>query len=60
FTADGQMLRQRLLQTLVRDDRLQTQDFVGLLNLLQRHFGAANVAKGLAQSLWKRLNPLAV
>jgi len=60
FTADGQMLRQRLLQTLVRDDRLQTQDFVGLLNLLQRHFGAADVAKGLAQSLWKRLNPLAV
>jgi len=60
FTADGQMLRQRLLQTLVRDDRLQTQDFVGLLNLLQRHFGAADMAKGLAQSLWKRLNPLAV
>lgn len=60
FTADGRMLRQRLLQTLVRDDRLQTQDFVGLLNLLQRHFGAADVAKGLAQSLWKRLNPLAV
>lgn len=60
FTADGQMLRQRLLQTLVRDDRLQTQDLVGLLSLLQRHFGAADVAKGLAQSLWKRLNPLAV
>lgn len=60
LTADGQMLRQRLLQTLVRDDRLQTQDLVGLLNLLQRHFGAADVARGLARSLWKRLNPLAV
>ena len=59
FTADGRMLRQRLLQTLVRDDRLQTQDLAGLLSLLQRHFGAADVAKGLAQSLWRRLNPLA-
>ena len=60
FTADGRMLRQRLLQTLVRDDRLQTEDVAGLLSLLQRHFGPGDVAKGLAQSLWKRLNPLAV
>ena len=60
FTADGQMLRQRLLQTLVRDDRLQTEDLGDLLALLQRHFGAADVAKGLAQSLWRHLNPLTV
>jgi len=59
FTPDGQMLRQRLLQTLVRDNRLQTKDLLGLLSLLQRHFGPGDVAKGLAQGLWQRLNPLA-
>ena len=56
---DGQLLRRRLLQTLVRDDRLQTEDLQQLLALLRRQFTPAEVARGLVQSLLSRLTPQA-
>ena len=52
---DGSSLRQRLLLTLVRDDRLHTDDLQQLLGLLRRTFSPRRLAGGMLQ----RLNPLA-
>jgi predicted unusual protein kinase regulating ubiquinone biosynthesis (AarF/ABC1/UbiB family) len=52
---EGSSLRQRLLLTLVRDDRLHTEDLQQLLGLLRRTFSPRRLAGGMLQ----RLNPLA-
>ena len=52
---EGSSLRQRLLLTLVRDDRLHTDDLQQLLGLLRRTFSPRRLAGGML----KRLNPLA-
>ena len=52
---EGSSLRQRLLLTLVRDDRLHTDDLQQLLGLLRRTFSPRRIAGGMLQ----RLNPLA-
>jgi hypothetical protein len=52
---EGSALRQRLLLTLVRDDRLHTEDLQSLLGLLRRTFGPRRIASGMLA----RLNPLA-
>ncbi|UPM50980.1 MULTISPECIES: ABC1 kinase family protein [unclassified Synechococcus] len=51
----GKSLRQRLLLTLVRDNRLNTDDLRGLMELLGRTFSPRRVAGRLLT----RLNPLA-
>ena len=48
---EGGSLRQRLLLTLVRDDRLNTEDLRSLLRLLQRTFGPQRLAQRLIQRL---------
>ena len=48
---EGGSLRQRLLLTLVRDDRLNTEDLRRLLSLLQRTFGPQRLAQRLIQRL---------
>ncbi|MBU6251244.1 MAG: AarF/ABC1/UbiB kinase family protein [Cyanobacteria bacterium REEB417] len=52
---EGSSLRQRLLLTLVRDDRLHIDDLQQLLGLLRRTFSPRRLAGGMLQ----RLNPLA-
>ncbi|BEV36427.1 AarF/ABC1/UbiB kinase family protein [Synechococcus sp. M16CYN] len=54
FSRDGAGLRKRLLLTLIRDDRLHTDDMRALASLVGRTFGPARIAGGLLQ----RLNPL--
>jgi hypothetical protein len=44
-----------LLLTLIRDDRLHTEDVRALAGLLGRTFGPVRIAGGLLQ----RLNPMA-
>jgi predicted unusual protein kinase regulating ubiquinone biosynthesis (AarF/ABC1/UbiB family) len=51
----GSSLRQRLLLTLVRDDRLNTEDLRGLMELMGRTFSP----RRWAERAVKRLNPLA-
>jgi predicted unusual protein kinase regulating ubiquinone biosynthesis (AarF/ABC1/UbiB family) len=48
---EGRSLRQRLLLTLVRDDRLNTEDLRGLLALLGRTFGPRQLADRLRDRL---------
>jgi predicted unusual protein kinase regulating ubiquinone biosynthesis (AarF/ABC1/UbiB family) len=48
---EGRSLRQRLLLTLVRDDRLNTEDLRGLLALLGRTFGPRQLADRLRERL---------
>ena len=55
LSRDGADLRKRLLLTLIRDDRLHTEDVRELAGLLGRTFGPARLAGGLLQ----RLNPIA-
>ena len=55
FGSQGSNLRQRLLLTLVRDDRLHTDDLQALLALVRRTFSPAKIAGGMLS----RLNPLA-
>ena len=55
FSRDGADLRRRLLLTLIRDDRLDTEDVGALMRLLGRTFGPGRIAGGVLQSL----NPLA-
>ena len=55
FSRDGSDLRKRLLLTLIRDNRLHTDDVRSLLGLLGRTFGPGRIAGGLLQ----QLNPLA-
>jgi predicted unusual protein kinase regulating ubiquinone biosynthesis (AarF/ABC1/UbiB family) len=52
---EGRSLRQRLLLTLVRDDRLHTEDLRALGGLLRRTFAPSRLAGGMLA----RLNPLA-
>ena len=52
---EGRSLRQRLLLTLIRDNRLDTGDLRGLMELLRRTFSPRRVAG----KLLTRLNPLA-
>ena len=55
LSRDGADLRKRLLLTLIRDNRLHTDDVRALIGLMARTFGPARIAGGLLQ----RLNPLA-
>ena len=55
FSRDGADLRKRLLMTLIRDDRLHTDDVRALVGLLGRTFGPGRLAGGLLRGL----NPLA-
>ncbi|QNI94807.1 ABC1 family protein [Synechococcus sp. A15-127] len=55
LSRDGADLRRRLLLTLIRDDRLHTEDVRALAGLLGRTFGPVRIAGGLLQ----RLNPMA-
>jgi hypothetical protein len=55
FGREGSGLRQRLLLTLVRDDRLHTEDLRALLQLVRSKFSA----RRLASDMLARLNPLA-
>ncbi len=59
FGEGGRSLRERLLLTLVRDDRLNTDDLRGLMQLLGRTFAPRRVASRLGERLLTRLNPLA-
>ena len=52
---DGSSLRQRLLLTLVQDNRIQTEDLRQLLHLLRRTFSP----RKLAGRMLAKLNPLA-
>ena len=55
LSRDGADLRKRLLLTLIRDNRLHTDDVRALMGLMARTIGPARIAGGLLQ----RLNPLA-
>jgi hypothetical protein len=55
FGKEGSGLRQRLLLTLVRDDRLQTEDLQALMGLMGRTFSPVR----LAGDFLARINPLA-
>ena len=48
---EGRSLRQRLLLTLVRDDRLNTEDLRGLMALLGRTFGPRQLAYRMRERL---------
>ena len=52
---DGANLRRRLLLTLIRDNRLNTEDIRALILLLRRTFSPRKIAGNMLQSL----NPLA-
>ena len=54
FSRDGVDLRKRLLLTLIRDDRLHTEDVRALARLIGRTFGPGRIAGDFLQ----RLNPL--
>jgi predicted unusual protein kinase regulating ubiquinone biosynthesis (AarF/ABC1/UbiB family) len=56
---EGRSIRERLLLTLVRDDRLNTEDLRGLLELLGRTFAPQRMVRRLRNQLFTRLNPLA-
>jgi hypothetical protein len=51
---EGSSLRQRLLLTLVRDNRLNTDDLRALVGLLQRTFGPQRLAQRLIHRLVER------
>jgi hypothetical protein len=52
---EGRGLRQRLLLTLVQDDRLSTEDLRSLLELMGRTFGPQRLLQQLGSSLGARL-----
>ena len=52
---EGRSLRQRLLLTLVRDNRLNTDDLRGLIELLGRTFAPQRLASRLGDRLRQRL-----
>lgn len=56
---EGRSIRERLLLTLVRDDRLNTEDLRGLMDLLGRTFAPQRLVRRLRDQLLTRLNPLA-
>ena len=55
----GSTLRQRLLLTLVRDNRINTDDLRDLIELLGRNFNPSRLAAKLGRRLLSRPNPLA-
>ena len=55
FGAQGGSLRQRLLLSLVSDNRLNTADMQALMGLMRRTFSPRRLAGGMLA----RLNPLA-
>jgi predicted unusual protein kinase regulating ubiquinone biosynthesis (AarF/ABC1/UbiB family) len=55
LSKDGADLRRRMLLTLVRDDRLSTEDLRSLTSLLGRTFSPRRIAERMLQ----QLNPLA-
>ena len=55
LSKDGADLRRRMLLTLVRDDRLSTEDLRSLTSLLGRTFNPRRIAGRMLQ----QLNPLA-
>jgi len=55
FSRQGRSLRERLLISLVANDRLHTDDLQALLRLLRRTFSPRKLAEGMLA----RLNPLA-
>ena len=55
LSRDGADLRKRLLLTLIRDDRLHTDDVRALVSLMARTFAPGRLAGDLLQ----RINPLA-
>ena len=55
FSRDGADLRQRLLLTLIRDNKIHTADARALVGLITRTFGPTRIAAGFLQ----QLNPLA-
>ena len=55
----GSTLRQRLLLTLVRDNRINTDDLRDLIELLGRNFNPGRLVGQLGGKLLSRLNPLA-
>ena len=55
LSRDGGDLRQRLLLTLIKDDRLNLSDLKELTALMRKTFGPRQIAEGVMQ----RLNPLA-
>ncbi|WP_114991544.1 AarF/ABC1/UbiB kinase family protein [Synechococcus sp. UW179A] len=55
LSRDGGDLRQRLLLTLIKDDRLNISDLRELTALMRKTFGPRQIAEGVMQ----RLNPLA-
>ena len=55
FGAEGSSLRQRLLLSLVSDNRLNTADLQALMALMRRTFSPRRLAGGMLA----RLNPLA-
>jgi predicted unusual protein kinase regulating ubiquinone biosynthesis (AarF/ABC1/UbiB family) len=55
FGAEGRSLRQRLLLSLVSDDRVNTEDLQALMGLVRRTFSPRRLANGVLA----RLNPLA-
>ena len=55
LSRDGGDLRQRLLLTLIKDDRLNLSDLKQLTALMRKTFGPRQIAEGVMQ----RLNPLA-
>jgi len=54
----GSTLRQRLLLTLVRDNRINTDDLRDLIELLGRNFNPSRLAAKLGRRLLSRPNPL--
>ena len=56
---EGRSIRERLLLTLVRDDRLNTDDLRGLLELMGRTFAPRRLVRRLRDQWLTRLNPLA-
>jgi hypothetical protein len=55
FGPEGSSLRQRLLLSLVADNRVHTDDVRSLLRLIGDHFSLGKIASGVLN----RLNPLA-
>ncbi|HGY5535784.1 MAG: AarF/UbiB family protein [Prochlorococcus sp.] len=51
FSQDGATLRSRLLMTLIKDDRLSTEDIKSLIKLLRKTFSPRKVANGILQQL---------
>lgn len=51
FSQDGATLRSRLLMTLIKDDRLSTEDIKSLMKLLRKTFSPRKVANGILQQL---------